>query len=406
MTTQSKVRLFESLKNRHFRFMWFSLFFSMAGFQIQMTVRGILVYDITSDAFITGIVSAGFAPSLLLFSMFGGVLGEKFEKRKLIQIAQGSNLLTSIFISILLFTNQLHWSHLLIVSITQGAGFALQVPARQALIPDLVGKKLVTNAIGLNALIMGITMMIAPAIGGYTYEYFGARNSYLIVSFLMVIGLSLLYFIPKFPPKITSNKISTLKGVINGFKYLKTNKIVRIIWIHAVVLALCTGPFRMLVPVFAKDVYLSSPGEVGNLMAAGGIGGILASILIANLTSESKRGVIMITIGIITGFGLLIIATINWFIIGIIGMIILGFSETGRWSLGQALMIENADEEYRARVISLLMMSWGLMPLSMLPMSWAFGYFGAEITTLFTAIITLLFAVSSIFWARELNNTK
>jgi len=386
--------------------MWFSLFFSMAGFQIQMTVRGILVYDITSDAFITGIVSAGFAPSLLLFSMFGGVLGEKFEKRKLIQIAQGSNLLTSIFISILLFTNQLHWSHLLIVSITQGAGFALQVPARQALIPDLVGKKLVTNAIGLNALIMGITMMIAPAIGGYTYEYFGARNSYLIVSFLMVIGLSLLYFIPKFPPKITSNKISTLKGVINGFKYLKTNKIVRIIWIHAVVLALCTGPFRMLVPVFAKDVYLSSPGEVGNLMAAGGIGGILASILIANLTSESKRGVIMITIGIITGFGLLIIATINWFIIGIIGMIILGFSETGRWSLGQALMIENADEEYRARVISLLMMSWGLMPLSMLPMSWAFGYFGAEITTLFTAIITLLFAVSSIFWARELNNTK
>ncbi|NCG34879.1 MAG: MFS transporter [Dehalococcoidales bacterium] len=388
MTTQTKVRLFESLKNRHFRFMWFSLFFSMAGFQIQMTVRGILVYDITSDAFITGIVSAGFAPSLLLFSMFGGVLGEKFEKRKLIQIAQGSNLLTSIFISILLFTNQLHWSHLLIVSITQGAGFALQVPARQALIPDLVGKKLVTNAIGLNALIMGITMMIAPAIGGYTYEYFGAKNSYIIVSFLMIIGLSLLYFIPKFPPKITSNKISTLNGVINGFKYLKTNKVVRIIWIHAVILALCTGPFRMLVPVFAKDVYLSSPGEVGNLMAAGGIGGILASILIANLTSESKRGIIMITIGIITGFGLLIIATINWFIIGIIGMIILGFSETGRWSLGQALMIENADEEYRARVISLLMMSWGLMPLSMLPMGWAFGYFGAEITTLFTAIIT------------------
>jgi MFS family permease len=386
--------------------MWLSLFFSMGGFQVQMTVRAILVYDITSDAFITGIVSAGFAPSLLLFSMFGGVLGEKFEKRKLIQIAQGSNLLTSIVVVILLFINQLHWSHLLIVSITQGAGFALQVPARQALIPELVGKKLVTNAIGLNALAMGITMMIAPAIGGYTYEYFGAKNSYLIVSILMITGLSLLYFVPKFPPKISNTKTSTLKGVIDGFKYLKTNKIVRIIWIHAIILALCTGPFRMLVPVFAKDVYLSSPGEVGNLMAAGGIGGIIASILIANLTSESKRGSIMIIIGIITGFGLLFIATINWFIIGIIGMVILGFSESGRWSLGQALMMENADEEYRARVISLLMMSWGLMPLSMLPMSWAFGYFGSQITTLFTAIITLLFSLSSIFWAREMRNTK
>ena len=385
--------------------MWFSLFFSMAGFQIQMTVRSILVYDITSNAFITGIVSAGFAPSLLLFSMFGGVLAEKFEKRKLIQIAQGSNLLTSIFISILIFTNQLHWSHLLIVSIIQGAGFALQVPARQSLIPDLVGKRLLTNAIALNALIMGIIMMIAPAIGGYTYEYFGAKNSYLIVSFLMIIGLLLLLFIPKFPPKNSNNKISTFKGIINGFKYLKTNKIVRIIWIHTVVLALCTGPFRLLVPVFAKDVYLASPGEVGNLMAAGGIGGILSAILIANLSSESKRGMILISMGIIAGFGLLIISTINWFIIGIIAMIILGFSETGRWSLGQALMIDNADEAYRARVVSLLMMSWGLMPLSMIPIGWAFGYFGAEITTLFTSIITLLFAISSIFWARELNKT-
>jgi len=385
--------------------MWFSLFFSMAGFQIQMTVRSILVYDITSNAFITGIVSAGFAPSLLLFSMFGGVLAEKFEKRKLIQIAQGSNLLTSISICLLLFTNQLHWAHLLIVSIIQGAGFALQVPARQSMIPDLVGKKLLTNAIALNALIMGVIMMIAPAIGGYTYEYFGAKNSYLIVSFLMIIGLSLIFFIPKFPPKNSNNKTSTFTGIVNGFKYLKTNKIVRIIWIHAVVLALCTGPFRLLVPVFAKDVYLSSPGEVGNLMAAGGIGGILSAILIANLNSESKRGRILLIIGLTSGLGLLLMATINWFVVGIIGMVILGFSETGRWSLGQALMIDNADEEYRARVVSLLMLSWGLMPLSMIPIGWAFGYFGAEITTLFTSIITLLFAISSISWAKELNKT-
>ena len=162
----------------------------------------------------------------------------------------------------------------------------------------------------------------------------------------------------------------------------------------------------MLIPVFAKDVYLSSPGEVGNLMAAGGIGGILSSILIASLSSETRRGIILIVIGIATGIGLFMMATINLFFIGIIGMIILGFSETGRWSLGQALMMSNADEEYRARVISLLMMSWGLMPLSMLPMSWAFGYFGAEITTLFTAVITLLFAISSLIWARAFVKIK
>ena len=82
----------------------------MAGFQIQMTVRGILVYDITSDAFITGVVSAGFAPSLLLFSMFGGVLGEKVNKKRLIQFAQCINVIQSIIIATLLYFNMVHWS--------------------------------------------------------------------------------------------------------------------------------------------------------------------------------------------------------------------------------------------------------------------------------------------------------
>lgn len=383
--------------------MWLSLLFSMAGFQIQMTVRGILVYDITNNAFITGAVSAGFAPSLLLFSMFGGVLGEKVDKKRLIQFAQGMNMLASILIGLLIYFDLLHWSHLLLVSISQGAMFAIQVPARQSLIPELVGKDLVTNAIGLNAMIMGITTMIAPAIGGYTYEFFGPLNSYLIVSFTMTIGVFMVGFVPSFPPKLISKNKSTFEEIINGFTYLKTNKVIRLIWIHAVVLALCTGPFRMLIPVFAKDVYLSSPGEVGNLMAAGGIGGILSSLLIASLGPRSKRGLILILIGIVTGIGLLMASTLTFFIVGVVAMIIVGFSETGRWSLGQALMMEHAGEEYRARVISLLMMTWGLMPISMLPMGWAFGYFGPEITTFVTAIITLLFSITSIYWAKSLS---
>ena len=137
------MKIFESLKFRDFRYLLFSLFFAMFGFHIQMTVRGILVYDITNNPLLTAIVTAGFAPSLLVFAMFGGVIGERFEKRKIIQITQSFNLLTSLIVAVLIFTNLLHWGHLFFISILQGAMFAMQVPARQALIPDLVGKKLV-----------------------------------------------------------------------------------------------------------------------------------------------------------------------------------------------------------------------------------------------------------------------
>jgi len=396
------VKIFESLKFRDFRYLLFSLFFAMFGFHIQMTVRGILVYDITNNPLLTGIVSAGFAPSLLLFAMFGGVIGERFEKRKIIQITQTFNLLTSLVVAGLIYTNLLHWSQLLIISILQGAMFAMQVPARQALIPDLVGKKLVTNAIGLNAMGMGVTTLVGPAIGGYFYQYFGPFVSYLSVSIFAVIGLLLATQIPKFFPKLSNTNTSTIREVLNGFKYLKTNKIVRIIWIHAVVLALCSGPFRMLIPVYAKEVFTSNPGQVGTLMAAAGIGGIISSIIIASLGPNDRRGLILIIIGILTGVGLLMISAIPIYTIGFIAMIIMGLTETGRWSLGQALMMDNADDEYRARVVSLLMLSWGLMPLSMVPMGWAFGYFGPEITTLFTSIVTIIFALSSVIWGKEL----
>jgi len=367
-----------------------------------MTVRGILVYDLTDNALITAIVTVGFAPSLLLFAMFGGVIGEKFEKRKLIQITQLFNLITALVVALLIFTNLLHWSQLFVISVLQGAMFAIQVPARQALVPDLVGKRLVTNAIGLNAMGMGVTTLVGPAIGGYAYEYFGPFLAYMFVSIFAVIGLLLASQIPKFFPKLSNKNTSTIGEVLNGFKYLKTNKIVRIIWIHAVVLALCSGPLRMLIPVYAKDVFQSNPGEVGNLMAAGGIGGILSSIVIASLGPDDRRGIVLISIGILTGVGLLLISSLPIYVVGIFAMIIMGATETGRWSLGQALMMDNADEQYRARVVSLLMMSWGLMPISMLPMGWAFGYFGPVNTIFFTSFITLIFSISSIYWAKNL----
>jgi hypothetical protein len=107
---------FESLENRNFRLLWFGMVFSMWGIQMQMVARGILVYDLTGDYTITGFVGMGFAPSLLVVSLFGGVLGDRMERRSIIQIAQLVNGLLAGLVGILVLVDVVVWQHLFAVS--------------------------------------------------------------------------------------------------------------------------------------------------------------------------------------------------------------------------------------------------------------------------------------------------
>jgi len=133
--------------------LWFGMVLAMGGFQMQMIARGILVYDMTGDAFITSIVGMGFAPSLLIVSLYGGVLGDRVERRLIIQLSQVANGILAGVVAFLIITGTIAWGHLLAVSVFQGAMFAVQMPARQAVIPSLVGKNQLANAFALNAMI-------------------------------------------------------------------------------------------------------------------------------------------------------------------------------------------------------------------------------------------------------------
>ena len=100
------------------------MLFTMGGFQMQMIARGILVFDLTGNATITAVVSMGFAPSLLAVSLFGGALGDRMDRRLIIQIAQSVNLVAAGIIRVLLLTDSIHWIHMFFVSVGPGAMFA------------------------------------------------------------------------------------------------------------------------------------------------------------------------------------------------------------------------------------------------------------------------------------------
>lgn len=365
----------------------------MGGFQMQMIARGILVYDITNDPRLTAVVAMGFAPSLLVVSLFGGVLGERMERRALIQISLGMNALGAGVIAVILFAGAIEWWHLFAVSIVQGAMFALQMPARQAAIPQLVGKERVGNAVALNAMAMSLMNIAAPGIGGLIYAVGGPETTYLVVTGMMLIAVMITSFIPKMYPSGNAAKDSVFHNIRAGFSYLKTNPLVKMLLIYSTVLALLSMPFRMLVPVFAEDLYGVDPGGVGLFATMIGVGGVAASFLAAGLKSGQHRGAVFLSAGIISGVALLLIGTLPFYIVGAALAVGIGFGETIRWGLGQALIMEETDDEYRSRMMSLVMMSFGLMPIAVLPLGFAVEAWGAQAAAIGMAIILLAAAV-------------
>lgn len=398
---------FESvIENRDFRMLWLGMVLAMGGFQMQMVVRGIFVYDLTGDRVITGLVALGFSPSLLIVSLYGGVLGDRMERRLLIQLSQAANGILAAVVAVLMITGNIAWGHLFAVSVAQGAMFAFQMPARQAAIPSLVRKDQLSNAFALNAMAMSIMTLVAPAIGGLLYETIGVEAVYLIVSGIMLIAVVFTSLVPKLYPPVNANGESVLNNIKAGFKYIGSNKLVLNLLIYSVIVALLSMPFRMLVQVYAKDIYGSEGTGVGLLLTATGFGGLIGTVAIANLRRGHHRGWVLLGGAFVAGSGLAVIVGIPIFVAGLIGMIGLGLGEQARWALGQSLMMENTSDEYRARVMSVLMMTFGLMPAGVFPLAYAMDELGGRVAVGISAVLLLVFAVLSVVFMPRLRRIE
>lgn len=372
--------------------LWLGVVFGMAGIQMQMVIRGIYVYDLTGSAFLTGVVGMGFAPSLFFISIFGGVISDRFERRLIIQIAQIINAILAASVGLLIFFDFIVWWHLFIVSLFQGAMFSIMMPARQAAISTMVDSKSLPNAYALNAMAMSLMGLLSPALAGFLYEWINPHGTYFVISITLFSAVIFTSLVPKMYPKIIVHK-KVISEFYDGLSYIASNRVIFMIIVYSVVVALLTMPFRMLIQVFAKDIYGSMPSEVGMLMTSVAIGGIAGSVLVANLRKGNQRGMLLILGALISGLSLILISSIPLYLAGIAALIGIGLGEQARWALGQSLVMENSKEEFRGRMMSILMMTFGLMPLGMLPLGFAMSELGAQIPVFISGVFLLIFTL-------------
>ena len=378
----------------------------MAGISMQMMARGILVYDLTNDYKIVGIVGMGYAPSLLVVSLFGGVLGDRMERRLIIQLAQTVNGLLAGVVALLIVTDLVVWGHLFAVSVMQGAMFAFMMPARQAAIPSLVKKHQLANAFALNAMAMSIMSLVAPILAGVLYEFIGPALVYTFVCGVTLSSVLFTSMVPKMYPPKQSVRETVVSNIVGGFKFISSNKTLFQLMIYSLAMSLLAMPFRNFIPAFAKDIYGSGGSGVGILGTAAGVGAVIGSVAIANLREGNPRGYFLIAGAFIAGLSLAVISGFPIFAVGLIAMIGMGISEQTRWALGQSLIMENTSDEYRSRVMSVLMMNYGLLPLGALPLGWAMETFGGMQAVSYNAALVIVFVVVGVFFLPLIRRIK
>ena len=169
-----------------------------------------------------------------------------------------------------------------------------------------------------------------------------------------------------------------------------------LVLITGIATALISMPFRMQMPVFARRLYESDASEIGWLMMLTGVGGVIGTLAIANLRQGHRRGVIYIMGTILGGLGIGLVAAFPQYVLALPLMLIVGLGSAFRMTLGQSLVLEATDSRFRARVMSLNMMIYGLIPLGALPVGWAVDVYGAQATLLVVGPALALIGVISL----------
>ncbi len=311
------VSTFASFKIHGYRMFFLGMVGQWASFNMEAVARSYLIYDITGSAAMLGLMSLASAIPMICLALFGGAVADRLPKRRLIQFSQIAMSIVSLGNAIAISVGYLGAAHpeswwvLMVGAVIMGTIMALAMPSRQAIIPELVGRDHIMNAISLNTLGMSLFQLVGPAIAGYIIAGLGYAAVFFIMTALNAGAIVATSFLPKTMPSMASRK-SVLADVKAGIKYIAGHKTILLILVMIVASVLLAMPYQMLMPIFAKDILKVGVSGQGTMMSFSGLGAIVASIGLASLASR-KRGILLLGSNIIMGVALVVFAfSVSW----------------------------------------------------------------------------------------------
>jgi len=342
----------------------------MAGVNMQMLARGQLAWELTNDTFMVALVGSAFAPPILIFSVFGGAFADRWDRKKMIQYSQLAICCIAGLVGLAIYTGVISIWILMLAGFAQGMGWSFMMPARQSIIPQLVSKSEITNAIALSASGMALMTLSGPGLGGLAYAWIGPANTYFLITGLMFIAFLMMSGVTVTGEAVSKSRREekVLSAVWEGLRYSARNRTILILFMLLLATTMTSMSFRSLMPAQVDLIFGGGPTELGILMSMIGVGALLGSLFIAGLTENVQRGVVLLVCTGLSAAAILVSTFVAFFFIAMFAMMVLGLGDAGRRSLNASMLMEQADEDHRGRVMGIYMLNFGLTPIGAIPL--------------------------------------
>jgi MFS family permease len=378
---------FASLSLGQFRLLLAGTAASQVGAWMELVARGWLILQLTGSPFQLGLIGFINGGSSLLASPLAGFLTDQLDRRVLAAATQLLAALIALVIGLLVLLDEIALWHLYITAVVHGVTTAVNMPARQVLVYDVVGGDKIVNAIALNSVTANVARIGAPSVGGALIAGFGIEEAYYAqaVFFLLATVATLLLR----PVTVAAPvRVPVLRGLREGLEYVRSDPVMsRLVLLNAVPTILIY-PYVTLFPIFADDVLDVGSTGYGVLLSAVGFGSIPGGLLVAGMSNAPYKGRVMggaalLYMGMVAAF-----AASRWFGLSFGLLVVGGVGWSVMVILNQTLLqLRLADDALRGRMVAFLGMSNGLTPLGNLGMGAAADRFGVQ-----TAVISFALA--------------
>ncbi len=386
---------FRAFRNRNYSLFFTGQSISQIGTWMQRTAVIWVIYTLTHSASMIGFAVFAQQFPAFLFSLFGGVIADRYPRYKILLVTQTASMIQAILLAVLILTNHYVIWEILTLSAILGTINAFDVPARQPMVHEMVDDKAdLANAISLNSAMVNLARLIGPALSGMVLQKFGAGVCFVVnaVSFIAVIISLLLMKFPDFKPPAIKKKVTS--ELAEGLKYLKQTPAISMLILLMLCLSLLILPYDTMEPVFAKVIFKGNAATYGYISGCIGLGALIGSFLLASAKKGINLKMVLILSIATLGMGLILFSRTSYFALALPFAVILGLGSITPMSTSITIIQIEAAANMRGRVMSFVAMAYfGMIPLGSLLIGTISQKLGAPLTMFCQGIAALVIAV-------------
>ncbi|MBN2125282.1 MAG: MFS transporter, partial [Deltaproteobacteria bacterium] len=343
------------------------------------------------------LVMMSFALPLTFASLIGGTLADRVDRKRVIVVSQAGNALLTLLLAVLDATGAIRFWHLMVIGFANGTLAAFNMPSRNSIISDLVPGKDLMNAISLNSAGMNMTRMVGPAAAGVLIVYLDTWGVFFLIVGIHVLSVACMAMIGGERRPAGGSGRGMLADVAQGFRYARQNSTLFCLVIMTFVPSLIGFPYLALLPAWAREALNVRADELGALLTCMGMGSVLGTLILASLREMKRRGAFLTVNSLVWGGSLLVFSRCGSFSTALPMLFLVGLLSSVFMALNMTLLQAYSSAEMRGRMVSMAMMTFGIMPLSAVPFGAVAERIGTADSLAIAGVILALFSVVFFF---------